>query len=263
MDIGSGKVDAETRRNIPHHCIDCADPDYDFSAGDFVREAEKACSMIQQRGRVPMFVGGTGLYIDSFFQGLSPIPQVSEETRRAVRNEMEETGPELLHHELQSMDPLFAERVHMNDRQRIARGIEVIRETGRSLTSYYDEKKGYGSSKTLYIGLTMEREALRSRISTRVDEMMAAGFLDEVARLREKGYGPELKSMRALGYRELHQYLDGKISLEVAVETVKMETARYAKRQMTWFRRNRDIRWFRPDEGEAIAALVHAWCDEE
>ncbi len=257
LDIGSGKPSPAQREAVRHHLIDIVDPDRKFTAGDFCREARLAAQDIEGRGKVPLFVGGTGLYIDSFFGGLSGIPPVDPLVNAAVKDELERRGPADLYAELGRVDPALALRIHPNDRQRIARGLEVYRSTGRPLSDYFGEKTGAVSGETVFIGLNPSREDLRSRIERRFDRMMDEGFLDEVRSLRESGYGPELGSMRSIGYRELNLHLDGKLSLAEAIQAAKLETKHYAKRQFTWFRRNGRITWFEDFQVEKIKKLLY------
>lgn len=259
LDIGSGKPPQADRERVRHYLIDRVEPDVSFTAGDFCREAASAAEEIASRGAVPLIVGGTGLYIDSFFQGLSEIPEISPGIRERVREELAERGLESLREELMRIDPVFGGRIHANDTQRITRGLEVYRGTGRPLSSYYDSRMRYGSGNTLYIGLYEDRSVSRERIDQRVDRMMEQGFVDEVRSLRERGFGPGLKSMRSIGYAEINEYIDGRMDLGKTVETIKDVTRKYAKRQMTWFRKNKRVIWFRPDELDAIRDLMRRW----
>ncbi len=259
LDIGSGKPSRADRERVRHYLIDRVEPDIPFTAGDFCRDAAAAAREIVSRGALPLVVGGTGLYIDSFFQGLSEIPEISPGTRDRVREELSSRGLESLHEELVRVDPGFGNRIHRNDTQRITRGLEVYRETGRPLSSFYENKRRYGSDETLYIGLREERTALRGLIDRRVDRMMELGFVDEVRSLRQRGYGPELKSMSSIGYAEINSYLDGGMGLAEAVAAIKNVTHKYAKRQMTWFRKNRRVTWFRSSELNDIRGLIRRW----
>lgn len=238
------------------------DPDNDFSAGDFVKEARNSAEIISSRGKIPLFVGGTGFYIDAFFKGLSQVPPVESAVREIVEEELKNRGAAELHRELICVDPLFGARVHENDHQRIVRGLSVYRSSGRSLSSYYNESHGAESDETLYVGLFSEKDLLVNRINLRVDAMMEEGFLHEIESLREKGYGPELKSMQSIGYCELNKYIDGEYSLDEAVEKIKIDTRKYAKRQMTWFKRNKRMEWFHLNEKDRIVNRIHSWFEQ-
>lgn len=257
LDIGSGKPTPAQRAAVRHHLIDIVDPDCQFTAGDFCREALRTVEDIMRRGKVPLFVGGTGLYIDSLFGGISGIPRIDPALSREVRDELDRKGSAQMYEQLVRVDPAFAARIHPNDRQRIARGLEVFRGTGRPLSGFFGERAGAASEETVFIGLNPPKAVLHERIERRLDGMMADGFLDEVRSLREEGYGPKLGSMKSIGYRELNLYLDGVVSLEEAVQTAKLETKRYAKRQLTWFRRNGRITWFEDFQVEKIEKLLY------
>jgi tRNA dimethylallyltransferase len=261
LDVGSGKPERADRERIPHHLIDVVEPDVPFTAGEFCREAVKAAALISSRKKMPMIVGGTGLYMDSYFQGLSEIPEIAPEVRESIRAELTDGGLGKLYEELVRVDPAFGGRIHPNDTQRIIRGLEVYRGTGRPLSSYYTGKHRYGPDDTLYLGLYEEREVLRRRIDDRVDAMFARGFVDEVRSLRERGYGPGLNSMQSIGYAEINLFLDGACGLDETVERIKTATRQYAKRQMTWFRKNKRIAWLRPGEMENMRLLVQRWLD--
>ena len=259
LDIGSGKLTIKQRNHVKHHLIDIVDPDYWFTAGDFCRFALEAAKNIFAQRKIPLFVGGTPFYIDSFFKGLSDIPSIDNSIKEQLILELEGRGLHSLYCELVKCDEVFAEKIHPNDKQRILRGLEVFRGCGRPISSYYNEKEGNESEDTLYIGLYMERDSLKRRIENRVDSMIGAGFIDEVIAIRNMGYGPELKSMKSIGYYELNKYIDREMGLDDAIETMKTETKRYAKRQMTWFRRNKKIHWFPGLESKKIRDLIGDW----
>lgn len=261
LDIGSGKPGPSDRERVRHYVIDCIEPDVPFTAGGFCREARAAVDAIISRGKKPMIVGGTGLYIDSFFQGLSEIPEISLDVRESVKQDAAARGLRALHDELVRIDPAFGTRIHPNDKQRITRGIEVFRGTGRPLSSYYDSKQRYGSDDALFIGIHDDRALLQKRIDGRVDRMIERGFVDEVRSLRERGFGPELKSMKSIGYAELNEYIDGLMGLDEAVMAIKTVTRQYAKRQMTWFRRNDRVNWFGHGDVKKIEELLQRWLD--
>ncbi len=225
--------------------------------------AASAVKTITDKGKIPLFTGGTGFYFDSFFKGLSNIPEIDILLRKEVERELAENGAEKMHRELISVDPEFAQKVHINDHQRIVRGISVYRSEKRSLSSYYGDQKGYESDNTLYMALWAEKDILAERINERVESMIQMGLLAEVENLREKGYGPELKSMQSIGYLEINRYIDGEISLDEAVEMIKIETRRYAKRQMTWFRKNKRMEWFHLNERDRVIDRVHSWLEHK
>ncbi len=259
LNIGSGKPDKEDLKKVPHHLIDVVEPDYNFTAGNFVYLANKACETIRGKDKLPLFVGGTGLYIDAFFKGLSHIPQIDQAIRDNLAVEIEEKGNAVLYNELRRVDPDFALKVHPNDTQRIMRGIQVFRGTGRSLSSYFNEIRGAESEHTLYIGVSPEKLELHQRIDLRVDSMLKRGFVDEVFQLRANGYKPQLASMKTIGYAEINNYLDDLITYSDAVKKIKNSTKKYAKKQITWFQRNKKIMWFNPEDVKKITYYIEKW----
>lgn len=236
--------------------IDLVDPDYAYTAGDYCLEATKACEGIFSRGNIPMFVGGTGLYIDSFFYGLSDIPQINSAVREGLNAELEQRGLDALYGELSVIDQEFASRIHPHDRQRVLRGLEVYRSTGNPISYFFSSKRGSLSDETVFIGIYHERAELINRINLRVDLMIANGLVDEVKALRDKGYTLEYKSMRSIGYYEIGRFLEGNLTLVEAVSLIKANTAKYAKRQMTWFRKNKRIVWFYGTETGKIKRFI-------
>jgi len=262
LDIGSGKPTKEERTCFKHHLIDIIDPNMCFSAGDYCREALVSSKKIFRVGKIPLFVGGTFFYIDSFFEGLSDIPVIDDSIKKQLDYELKVKGLNSLYEELLGVDKLFACKIHFNDAQRITRGLEVYRGTGKPISSYYKNRKGFWSEKTFYIGLYMEREELYKRIDQRVNRMISSGFIDEVTCLRDMGYGPELKSMKSIGYYEINCFLDNRMPLVDAIEHIKRETKRYAKRQRTWLRRNKLIQWFKTFEVDRINNLLYEWLDK-
>lgn len=259
MNIGSGKPSKDEMASVPHHLIDIVDPDYDFSAGDFCRMALSSSTDIQSRNRIPLFVGGTGLYVDSFFKGISDIPAIADEVREGLKKDFHDRGLQVLFDELMKHDPVFASRIHPRDVQRIMRGLEVWRGTGKVITEYYLSRTGYESEDTLFIGLYDERSVLYDRINLRVDTMIKSGLVEEVRELLDMGYGGELKSMKSIGYGELIRYFENNISLDDAVGEIKKNTRHYAKRQLTWFRRHKNITWFKPEDHVLLKAHIAEW----
>ena len=259
LDIGSGKPDRTVRERVRHYLIDEVDPDFPFTAGEFCRRASDAAREIEARGMRPMVVGGTGLYVDSFFGGLSDIPEIEPDIRGRLYDELDELGLRHLYDSLLLVDPELGRRLHPNDRQRILRALEVYRGTGKPISAYYGSRQRYGSDDVLYIGLHEERDTLRERIDQRVERMVEAGLIDEVAALRNRGYGSELKSMKSIGYAEINGYLDGELKRDEAIEKIKSATGKYAKRQMTWFKKNKSVHWFRAGDQKKIKDLLRSW----
>lgn len=258
MDIGSGKVDSSVRKQIPHYMLDIVDPDYDFTAGDYIRHAEEAVKNITSRGKIPLFVGGTGLYVDAFIHGLADIPAINPVVRQKLLDCLEMHGLSALYSELNFVDPVFASKIHPNDQQRILRGLEVFRGTGKPLSVYYADqnklKKNY-----CFVGLNPPREDLYSNINNRIAEMINSGFLEEVKSLRARGYSASLKSMRSLGYSQLNDYLDNPVDFHETVKQIGLETRHYAKRQLTWFKKYKEIRWFEHKDIEKINDYIYQY----
>lgn len=259
LDIGAAKPDVGERARAVFHLLDVADLDEDFTLADFARQAEAAIADIRSRNRVPIIVGGTGLYVRAVTATLS-MPEVppQEEFRAARWAEVAESGPEVLHEHLRSVDPESAEKISPRDAKKIIRALEVHAVTGQPMSSFHTPEgvQGIPRPNTIQFGLTMDREALYQRINARVDAMLAEGFLDEVRSLLENGYGPELKSMQSLGYRHLAASLRGEISFETAVEELKRDTRRYAKRQWIWFRADARVRWLDLD---GVTSVQSEW----
>lgn len=262
MDIGSSKPSLSEMRGVSHHLIDIVDPDYHFTAGDYCLRASEAFREITGRGKIPLIVGGTGFYIDSFCNGIDEVPDIDESIRMAVSFEYDSGSPESLYEELQKNDPEFATKVHINDRQRVIRGISVFRDTGKPLSGFFGLKKKEINFETLFIGLYIERESLQKRIDLRVDSMIQNGLVEEVEKLRGMGYQASLNSMQSIGYSEVNRYIDGLITLEDAVGEIKHNTKKYAKKQMTWFKKNKSVIWFGPDEIKKIPDIIKSWLNK-
>ena len=241
LDIGSAKPTAEEMGGIAHHMIDVVEPEESFSAADFAREAEIIARDIVSRGRMPIVAGGTGLYLQSLIYPPGFSPAGADEAYRAELKKRAEGGEDL-HKLLASLDPESAARLHPNDSKRVIRALEVFKITGKPLSDYHGNP-GKSPFSALIIGLNAaERAFLYDRINSRVDAMMTAGLLEETAALHSAGrFGTTTR--KAIGYAQLIEYLEGGCSLDEAVELIKRETRRYAKRQMTWFRRDQSIKW--------------------
>lgn len=254
MDIGSAKASPEQRASIPHHLIDVVDPDTDFSVGLYKELAETAINDILTRGKQPILVGGSGMYVRSITGtwGMTGAPK-DEAVRERLRTEAREYGLTALYARLMRVDPEAAERIPPADEKRIIRALEVCELTGLPITHYHrlDQQKTPAYN-TVMVGLTLPRPVLYARIDERIDRMMAAGFLAEVERLHAAGCSPDLVSMKSLGYAHLLSYLSGAETLEAAIERFKRNTRRFAKRQMTWFRAEKDIHWIDVSDRDAV-----------
>jgi tRNA dimethylallyltransferase len=260
MDIGTAKPTPEEQARVRHDLIDVVDPDEGFDAARYQRLADQAVRRLAGAGMVPVVVGGTGLYIRTLLHGIFPDAPGDPAVRQALRQRLAQEGAPALHRELARCDPAAAERIHANDTLRILRALEVFATTGRPLSDY-QRRHGFRERRytALQIGLGIDRRELYQRIDRRVDQMIAAGLLDEVRCLLQKGYSPELKSMQSIGYRHMAAYLDGRLTWEESVRTLKRDTRRYAKRQLTWFKADPEIRWYRPDQRRSIIRAVKAF----
>lgn len=254
MDIGTAKITPEEQNGIPHHLIDIIDPDTPFSVQEYQRLARQKIAEVHSRGHYPMLVGGTGLYIESVIHDYF-LPHVKENPtlRQELKAFAEEQGNEALHARLREVDPETANKLHPNDTRRMIRALEVYDVTGIP----FSKLKGKGTSpyEACWIGLTMPRGQLYERINQRVDLMLKQGLVEEVKRLKEKGYHHGLTSLQAIGYKEIMGYLSGELTLEEAVHLIKQGTRRYAKRQLSWFRRIKEIHWFDVTKRECFAEI--------
>jgi len=245
MDIGTAKPAPAQRAGVPHHLIDVAELDQPFSAADFAEAADAAIRAIAGRGKRAIVVGGTGLYIRALLKGLVDSPSGAGAVRKALQEEAAQVGNEAMLEQLRQVDPELAARMHPNNLVRIIRALEVHRLTGVPLSRHQQEHAFSGRRyDALQIGISIDRKELYGRIEARVERMLAEGLLAEVQRLLSQGYGRQLKAMRAIGYKEAAAYLAGECSLEEAVQLMKRDTRRYAKRQLTWFNADPDILWF-------------------
>jgi tRNA dimethylallyltransferase len=258
LDIGSGKLSVSERKGVEHHLIDVVEPDYFFDTADFCKRAETAVKGIFFRGKIPLFTGGTGFYIDSFFQGLSPVPEIDPSVRQDLESECEEKGLSVLHDELRRVDAASAQRIHPHDRQRVLRALQVFRGTGQTLDSFRNKKVPRESAETLYIGIFPDKSELDARIEKRVDGMIRAGFIDEVDTLRLRGYTERYNSMKSIGYAEIGTYLAGQSSREEAIAKIKAETKEYARKQLAWFKRNKKMLVF-TEGGQKASDAVARW----
>lgn len=244
MNIGTAKPDAEEMQGVTHHMLDFVDPGTDYSVADFVTDARRCIDEILSRGKMPVLCGGTGLYVDSILNQIEFAPEKQDpHLRRELQALAERDGAAAVHRLLEQEDPEAAEKIHPNNLKRVIRALEVVRTTGLSKAEADRRARKEPVYEAEIFGMDMERERLYRRIDLRVDRMMERGLLDEVRRLLDMGVPKNSTAMQAIGYKELVRYLEGECSLDQAVELVKRESRRYAKRQLTWFRRNPDIRW--------------------
>ncbi len=245
MDIGTAKIKKQEMMGIPHYLIDCFDPDYYFSAADFKEIAIEKITTINQKGHLPIIAGGTGLYIKSVIQQYQFSIASKDETYREEMNRIaEEKGNKALHDRLASIDMTSAEKLHINDRKRVIRALEVHHLTGKKMSEVLEEQKLETPYDLLMIGLTMDRAKLYDRINRRVEYMLEQGLIDEVKKLLKLGYNEQYHAMQAIGYKEILQYVRGEISLDRAIYMIKQGTRRFAKRQLSLFRQLQDIQWF-------------------
>lgn len=248
LDIGSAKPPHQERMLVPHHLIDVAEPDEPFDAADFVRLSTRIIRRIILSGKTVMLVGGTGLYLKALLNGLSPAPGADPGLRVQLKDMANTFGQDILYNFLAKVDRCSAEKIHPHDTFRLIRAIEIFSSTGIPPSLWHKEQKKPESYPILKVGLIRPRKELYQRIDRRVDEMMEEGFLDEVKNLLDKGYSPDLKPLKTLGYRHIISNLLGELSLEESIRQLKRDTRRYAKRQLTWFKADPQIKWFNPDE---------------
>lgn len=245
MDIGTAKPTPEEMGGIPHYMMDIMNPDENFSVAMFQQEVDQYIRHISAKGKLPLLVGGTGLYVRSVLDhyDFSP-PGEAPEIRERFLRLSEEKGNQHLVDLLKEVDPASAERIHLNDTRRLVRALEVYHSLGRPITEFqYNTEEMPPKYDFLYYGLTMERQLLYQRIEQRIDQMVAKGLVDEVKNLLQMGFSLQNTSMQAIGYKEIVDHLKGLYSLDEAIELIKRNTRRFAKRQLTWFRRDQRINW--------------------
>jgi tRNA dimethylallyltransferase len=251
MDIGTAKPTLQERARVPHHLIDVADPMEEFSAGRFVQLADEAIDDIRRRGKIPLVVGGTGMYIRALTEGLFEGP-VADFALREELMDVERKEPGALYNMLEDADPKAAEKIHPSDIRRTIRALEVFKKSGKPISESQSQWGARGSERGVdgdgrydckIEGLTMPRPELYMRIDARVDKMLDDGFLDEVKALLGKGCTRDMPSMHALGYKQLMAHLEGELSLDDAVRLIKRDTRHYAKRQYTWFNGQEGVQW--------------------
>ncbi|RKL69080.1 tRNA (adenosine(37)-N6)-dimethylallyltransferase MiaA [Salipaludibacillus neizhouensis] len=257
MDIGTAKITPEEMEDVPHHLIDIINPQDSFSVADFQSAANTAIHKIYEKGRIPFIVGGTGLYVNAVLYNYD-FSEKGEDTafRERLEQYAEENGNEALHSQLKDIDPESYQELHPNNRRRVIRTLEVYHLTGKPLRS--DKEENRSSSYDFYvIGLTMDRDKLYERINLRVEQMIQDGLIEEVKKLTNEGFA-SVQSMQAIGYKEITPYILGDCSKEEAIDNLKQNSRRFAKRQLTWFRNKMDIEWFdmTDDREEKIEEII-------
>jgi tRNA dimethylallyltransferase len=265
MDIGTAKPTREERARVPHHLIDIVNPDESFHAKRYQQAADLVVQEIHGRGRLPIVVGGTGLYIKALLHGLFPDPPVASERPVPQGRKAGQGGGGDPHAHLRRVDPVAARAIHPHDAVRARRALDVFLRTGRSITEWQSHH-GFGEDRydALVLGLWMDRERLNRRIHSSVDRMIREGFLQEVRALLKQGFSRDLPSMKSLGYRHMVSVLEGTRSLEEAVALMERDTRRYAKRQRTWFQHQEKVVWFSsPDASERIYETIQEFLDRQ
>jgi tRNA dimethylallyltransferase len=245
FDIGTAKPTVAERARAPHHLLDCVGPTSHVTAGEYARRARQVLGEIKARGRVPILVGGTGLYLRALLEGLFPGPQRSEELRERLRQRAENRGTKYLHRILRRLDRAAAEKIHANDTPKVIRAIEVCLASRQKMTDLRqrgrDPLRGF---RILRLGLDPDRQALYDRINRRAERMFEVGLIEETERLQEK-YGAAAGPLSSLGYKQALQFLRGELTREQALQAAQQAHRNYAKRQMTWFRREPEVHWLR------------------
>ena len=260
MDIGTAKPTPEEMEGVPHHMIDCVEPGEDFSVGKYVQLADGCVQDILSRGKTAVIAGGTGLYVDSLIAGrtFAPVPQTGK--REVLEAQLRQEGGEAMLRKLRAVDPDAAARLHPADEKRIIRALEVYAETGRTITQHnLDTQQIPPRYRPVWIGLDyLDRAVLYRRIDLRVDLMLQAGLLDEIRALLARGVSPRTTAMQAIGYKEFCDALEGRSTLSAAADLCKQRSRNYAKRQLTWFRRNPQLCWLRMTGQEDFAQILAA-----
>jgi tRNA dimethylallyltransferase len=257
LDIGTAKPSSAERARVPHHLINICDLTDSFDAAQFARRAHRAVPEIQSRGRVPIFCGGTGLYFKAFLDGLAEAPSADAK----LRAELEATPLENLLAELRERDPAAYEKIDRKNPRRIIRAVEVIRLTGKPFSEVQSPKSKVQGQKPEFFCFTRSSDDLRKRVDARVDAMFARGLVDETRELLKRGLEQNKTAMQAIGYRQVVEHLRGDRSLKETIELVKVRTRQFAKRQLTWFRRQLDPEWIELKPDESLEKIAQKICD--
>jgi len=253
MDIGTAKLSKKEQESVPHHLIDVKNPDEAWTVADFIDQVNKLIKDILNRGKTPIIVGGTGLYLNSFLEGFSfPIAPAN----LTLRKKLEKFESSVLWKKLNRVDPKASEKISEKDKKRIIRALEVYESTGKPISNLQKKNPIKDKYNIKLIGLNMDKEKLYKRIERRVDNMISKGLIDEVKSLMKKGYSKNLISMQALGYKEMIKHLEGNMDLEQTIALIKQKTRNFARRQMTWFRRFDNVHWFNALTGKTLTYII-------
>ena len=259
MNIGTAKIISEDMGGVPHYLIDVMKPDEEFNVVKFQKYAKEYIKQIHDKGKIPILVGGTGFYIQAVLYDIDFTENESDTTyRKELEFLAQVEGNEYLHEMLKKVDPISAEAIHPNNVKKVIRALEYARLTGDMISEHNEEQRKKESPyQFCYFVLNKDRAKLYETINHRVDQMLANGLLEEVKCLKERGYTRNLVSMQGLGYKELLAYLDGEYTFEESIDILKRDTRHYAKRQITWFKREKEVTWINKDEFEDDAAILN------
>ena len=265
MDVGSAKVTAEEMDGVPHHLIDVLDPQDAFNVVIFQEMAKKAMEEIYRNGHIPIVAGGTGFYIQALLNDIDFTENDGDtEYRQSLEKLAAEQGANVLHEKLRAVDPASADAIHMNNVKRVIRALEFYEQTGKRISEHNEEERQKESPYNFaYYVLNMDRARLYSRIDMRVDKMVEDGLVEEVEKLKSMGCTRDMVSMQGLGYKEILDYLNGELSLEEAVYVLKRDTRHFAKRQLTWFKREKEVSWITQEEFDFDREKILVWMIED
>lgn len=259
MEIGTAKPSSEELKAVKHHFINSHSVIDNFSAGDYERDAMSTIEKLFNKNDVVILVGGSGLFINAVVNGFDDLPASSQEIREKLNTVYKSKGISYLQEKLKSVDPIFFNEVDKNNPQRLIRALEVVEVTGRPYSQFRKKLKKQRSFNVIQIGLNIEREELYKHINKRVDTMVENGLVQEADRLKSARY---LNPLNTVGYSELFDYFDGKSTLDEAIDKIKQNTRRFAKRQLTWFHRSPDIKWFNPTDFESIVDYINSQLED-
>ncbi|HZY09597.1 MAG TPA: tRNA (adenosine(37)-N6)-dimethylallyltransferase MiaA [Bacteroidota bacterium] len=260
MDIGTAKPSGEDRQHIPHHFIDILTPDTEFNAGEYGKEGRRIVDEIFQRKRMPLVVGGSGLYIQSLVDGFFEGPSADKTIRKKLNERLATEGADKLLEQLRSVDPVAASKMISSNTRRIIRALEVYALSGVPI-SQLQQNRRESNFTPIIVGLQWDRKMLYERINRRVEWMLKQGFVEEVRKLQSLGYSRDLNAMQTVGYKEVYDFLEGKTDYDRMVELMKQNSRRFAKRQLTWFRRDKRIKWYDVQNEEELKTIAVKICD--